>query len=122
MIRLLVLNQKYRSSVLAWLRVSLCSRSLPEEQAIRECLGVSLVIAQPRTTDFFLRSNRMASAYLPLKKTVYIFLFNSDGSRELWPVLDKPNGFGNYQQAFMYILTHPEVPGNAGVVELYSRG
>lgn len=64
----------------------------------------------------------MPSAYLPLHKSTFIFLFHENGERELWPVLEKPNGFGNYQQAFDWLQRHPEVPENAGVADVYIRG
>lgn len=64
----------------------------------------------------------MPSAYLPLKRSSFIFLFHANGERELYQIPEKPNGFGDYRQAFTYILSHPEIPDNAGVVEVYTRG
>lgn len=63
----------------------------------------------------------MKEHYLALKKTVYIFLFHPDGMAEMCHIESKPNGFGNYQQAWQWIYQF-NLPAIAGVGEIYSRG
>lgn len=63
----------------------------------------------------------MREPMLPLKKSVFIFLFYQDGVAEKCEIESRPNGFSTYQQAWEWIYKFC-LPSNAGVGEVYSRG
>lgn len=58
-----------------------------------------------------------------IKKRTFLRVYDVDGSSQPYPIPDRPNGFGDYRQAFDYIArlhaSGVEIPAGLSPVEVY---